>query len=334
MANEPTNPAPRRRGFNLLEMFSHTSDGNWREEDFAWIAEWGFDFVRLPMCYRLWADPADVLVLHEAALEKVDRGVELGRRNGLHVSLNFHRAPGYCINRGKLEEPFSLWKDREAQDAFCFHWQAFARRYHGIPGDELSFDLVNEPPGVREEVMTRADHERVIRAAVDVIRQIDAERPIVIDGLFAGNEPCPELSDLNVTQSCRAYLPMTVSHYKAHWVPSEDWPEPRWPGVDHLGEPCDRSTLEQHYGRWAALFTDGVGVHCGEGGCFNRTPRDVFLRWFRDVLEILTERGIGYALWNFRGSFGVLDSGRQDVDYEDFRGHALDRELLNLLQEF
>jgi endoglucanase len=33
-----------------------------------------------------------------------------------------------------------------------------------------------------------------------------------------------------------------------------------------------------------------------------------------------------------RGSFGVLDSGRTDVQYEDFRGHKLDREMLKVLQ--
>ena len=42
--------------------------------------------------------------------------VELGQRYGLHVSLNFHRAPGYCINNPQ-REPFVLWSDRRAEDA-------------------------------------------------------------------------------------------------------------------------------------------------------------------------------------------------------------------------
>jgi hypothetical protein len=54
----------------------------------------------------------------------------------------------------------------------------------------------------------------------------------------------------------------------------------------------------------------------------------------RDVLEILTGHGIGLAVWNLRGSFGILDSGRNDVEYEDFHGHKLDRKLLELLWEF
>jgi hypothetical protein len=52
------------------------------------------------------------------------------------------------------------------------------------------------------------------------------------------------------------------------------------------------------------------------------------------VLDILTGHNIGYALWNFRGAFGILDSGREDVSYEDWYGHTLDRELLKLLQAY
>jgi len=78
----------------------------------------------------------------------------------------------------------------------------------------------------------------------------------------------------------------------------------------------------------------GVGVHCGEGGAYNKTPQKVVLAWLQDVLEILTGHGIGLSIWNFRGSFGILDSGRKDVVYEDFHGYKLDRKLLELLQEF
>jgi len=31
---------------------------------------------------------------------------------------------------------------------------------------------------------------------------------------------------------------------------------------------------------------------------------------------------------------GVLDSNRADVKYEDFRGHKLDRQMLDLLKQF
>jgi endoglucanase len=327
------NKLPRWRGFNLLDFYSMNSTGDVREDDFRWMSDWGFDFVRLPSNYVLWTDPNDVYALKEEMLEKIDRAVDLGRQYNIHVSLNFHRAPGYCVNPGR-EEPFNLWKDQEALDAFCFHWQLFAKRYSGIPSGRLSFDLVNEPPAATDDGMTRADHERVIRAAVNAIRRIDPDRLIMADGLWWGNAPSPELADLGIGQSCRAYAPMGVSHYKATWVGGENYPMPTWPGISNDGQLWDRARLEQHYAPWCELASQGVGVHCGEGGAFKFTPHDVFLRWFREVLEVLTGNGIGYSLWNLRGTFGIVDSERSDVDYEDWQGHKLDRKLLELLQEF
>jgi len=318
---------PRWRGFNLLDMFTMRSRGDWLEDDFRWIRDFGFDFIRLPTCYRLWIENGDDYKINEAMLEKLDRAVELGSKYRLHVNINFHRGPGYSVNR-EFTEPFSLWKDQKALDAFCFQWQMLAKRYKGISKDKLSFNLINEPPNESER-MSRADHERVVRAAVSAIRKESSDRIIIADGLNWANDPLPELADLGIAQSCRAYQPMFISHYKASWVGGEKYPEPTWPGQD-----WDRKRLEQHYQRWADLAKKGVGVHCGEGGTFNKTPHKVVLAWLRDVLEILTGYGIGLALWNFRGAFGIIDSDRADVEYEDFQGRKLDRKLLELLQEF
>jgi aryl-phospho-beta-D-glucosidase BglC (GH1 family) len=47
---------PRWCGFNLLEMFTTRSDGNFQEDDFRWMSEWGFNFARIPACYTLWEE--------------------------------------------------------------------------------------------------------------------------------------------------------------------------------------------------------------------------------------------------------------------------------------
>lgn len=323
---------PRWRGFNLLDFFHLRSDCTPKEEDFRWIAEWGFDFVRLPMCYLLWTDPEDPFRVREEVLARIDQAVELGRKYRIHVNLNLHRAPGYSVNPER-REPFNLWRDPGALTAFCFQWQTFARRYRGISSAELSFNLVNEPAAPDPATMTRQDHARVVRAAVTAIREIDPARQIIADGVSWGNDPCPELAKSGVGQSCRAYLPMGVSHYRAPWVGGEKFPEPQWPGGDSYGTAWDRARLEQHYAAWADLAAAGVGVHCGEGGAFKFTPHDIVLRWFRDVLEVLQSHNIGWALWNFRGTFGILDSERADVAYEDWHGHKLDRAFLELLRQ-
>jgi len=53
-----------------------------------------------------------------------------------------------------------------------------------------------------------------------------------------------------------------------------------------------------------------------------------------DMLDILYSHRIGYALWEFSGDFGIMNSGRSDVDYVDFHGNKLDKKLLSLLQKY
>ncbi len=330
---------PRWRGFNLLGMFTSQNEGFFVEKDLDLIQELGFDFVRLPMSYRHWThkgdieDPDLVYDIQEESLDAIDRCIEAGIERGIHINLNFHRAPGYCINPGE-KEPFDLWTDDAARDAFAWHWQMFARRYQGIDSQKLSFDLVNEPPGL--DRVSREKHYEVVAAAVAAIREISPDRLIIADGLGAGNIACPELADLNIAQSCRAYVPMTLTHHRASWWRGhENWPdEPVWPDIENYDGVWDRDRLRQHYLEWARMSQElGIGVHCGEGGVYRYTPHHVVLAWFEDVMDILQELNIGYALWNFRGDFGILDSNRTDVDYEDWRGHKLDRRLLDILQQ-
>jgi aryl-phospho-beta-D-glucosidase BglC (GH1 family) len=340
---------PRWRGFNLLNFYQALAPGEWSslaiDEDFCrWISDWGFDFLRIPMDYWFWVDsdcretrtlnPGDVNKIRESVLEKVDRMIDTAGKYGLHVSLNFHRAPGYCINDPE-REPFVLWRDKAAQDAFYFHWGVFAKRYKGVSPRKLSFNLLNEAPSAREGYMSREDYITIMSNAAAVIRSHSPKRPIIVDGLSVGNDVIPELIPLNIIQSVHGYIPALISHYRASWVDKGAFPTPTWPTApDANGKPWDRSRLEEHYTQWGELAARGVGVHCGECGCWNRTPYPVFLAWFGDVMDILKGYGIGYSLWQFQGGFGVLDSGRDDVQYEDWYGHKLDRSLLTLLQKY
>lgn len=470
---------PLWRGFNLLEKFTQRKEGNppFREDDFRMIADLGFNFVRLPMSYLCWTDPNDWTRLsREEELAHIDRAVEFGRRHKVHVNLNFHRAPGYCVNPPK--EPRDLWTDEAALEVCSQHWSAFARRYKGAPNAEVSFDLLNEPPDIKEEV-----YAKVVRRLVAAIRSEDPARLIVADGLKWGNAPVMSIADLKVAQSTRGYAPMEISHYGASWVNSGKFPPPVWPrmicvggtlaspakGKDshaiviqgsfqtatqlrmHVTTVSGESTLvveadgqnvfsktfkpgpgegewktaefkkewniyQNVYDRdyvvtvpagskevkllvkkgdwvqlseigfkpdgrdgedlvfmggswneapqpfrylpgarnpfeglrgqdanwlwktqiepWKKLEARGVGVHVGEWGAFNKTPHDVALRWMEDCLSNWKKAGWGWSLWNFRGAFGPLDSGRADVRYEEVGGHKLDRKMMDLLQKY
>ena len=347
------NPLPRWKGFNLLDFFSpdpRQSRRQTTEDNLRWMQDWGFDFVRIPMAYPYYIDidrskditPEDVYKIKEENVERIDRVVDMAHKHNMHVSLNLHRAPGYCVNAG-FNEPYNLWKDTEALDAFCFHWNMWARRYKNTSPKKISFDLLNEP-SLREDMNDQHSkrsavpgelYRKLALAASDAIRKENPKHLIIADGNNVGNNVIPEITDLEIGQSCRGYNPGIISHYKAPWANKdpESLPEPKWPG--QVGDRyLSRAMLETYHQPWIDLTKAGVGVHCGECGCWNKTPHDVFIAWFADVLDILKENKIGFALWEFIGSFGILDSGRTDIAYEDWHGHKLDRKLLNLLQKY
>ena len=462
---------PRWRGFNLLEKFVWRGQREkFREDDFRMIAGWGFNFVRLPMDYRGWIVDGDWNRIDDEALRDIDEAVTFGKKYGIHVCLNFHRAPGYCVN--PPAEPQSLWTNDAALAVCAKHWAHFAKRYKGVPSRQLSFNLMNEP----NDKVTCEKYHDVVKTITDAIRAEDPDRLVIVDAPGWGRTPCPQLAELRVAQATRGYAPMAVSHYQANWIHgSENMPPPAWPTQDVYGElygawkkdlqaplaitgalsrakvrltvaevssqadfellangkpvwqrsfspnkgdadavkiddrkgwkmgtynrdyavelpdGTDRIELRVAGGDWMRLSSIGiapaggaevvlglrsqwgkrnatigfdgrafqapvsedastlwrngiepwltlqkdhqVGVMVGEWGAFNRTPHDVTLRWMEDCLKNWERAGWGWAVWNFRGPFGPLDSGRKDVAYEEFEGHQLDRRMLELLRQ-
>jgi aryl-phospho-beta-D-glucosidase BglC (GH1 family) len=464
----------RWRGFNLLEKFTLRQNAPYLEDDFRWIAELGFNYVRLPVDYRCYVQTNDWLQFREEILKHFDQAIAFGDKYHIHVSINLHRAPGFCIN--PPAEPTNLWTEEAPLEAFVAHWVMFARRYKDIPSSRLSFNLLNEPAR-----HTREQYIKVFTRAIEAIQAVDPKRLIIVDGMNVGAQPAKEfLRYSNVVQATRGYHPGTISHYRASWVQgSEQWPEPTWPPVPVngmlygpakpefksplalLGEfpagtrlelsvqqisvkgrltaradgkmvgelLCDPQTqagewkvspesrqytyhepvkplrwtltltqpareitvenvdgdwvrlrelalvmpgaktntvrpdatwgrkqsplrvgeggrllppagsrtdqtLRDYLRPWVEIQAEGQAVFVGEWGCFNRTPHPVALAWMKDWLELWKQHRMGWALWNFRGSFGILDSGRNDVQYEDFHGHKLDRKMLELLQQY
>jgi endoglucanase len=58
------------------------------------------------------------------------------------------------------------------------------------------------------------------------------------------------------------------------------------------------------------------------------------LEIWKDNLEIWKDNKWGWAMWCFRGSFGVAGSGRKDIKYENYKGLMLDRKMVELLKSF
>lgn len=367
LAAAPAVKHPRWYGFNLLEYFStdtdwmkyfpYKNDGLFLEDDFRWMRDWGFNFARLPMDYRFWTAP-DLFAISESKVEPIDRAIRLGEKYGIHVNIGLHRAPGYCILDGMdqeitgihvIPEKTSLFEDQRTLDAFVHQWTFFARRYRGIPSELLSFNLLNEPlvhqginePQVRrnaeQPLRERAEYSRVAKLALAGIREHDPNRRVVTDGFPGGFAPIPELYDAGLIQSGHQYSPALLTHYNCEWVrrsrvPASPPPAPSWPVKNSNGSVTyDRQTIAKIFQPWAEA-AGRVPIHFGEMGCHRYTPPEVVNAWFEDSLSVFDSLGAGWALWNFRGPFGVLDTARDGTNFEDWHGHKLDRKLLTVLQ--
>jgi len=330
-------PKERWCGFNLLGMFCQTKMdqgdkrifGYFPEDRFQWMQAWGFNFARLPLDYRFFVEKDDWMTPVESQLKKLDDAVRLGKRYGIHVEINFHRAPGYCCNEPK--EPQSLFLHREPLVAFTNLWSVLAKRYRGIPNEELSFDLVNEPAPLAYYGATPSNYAVVARAALAAIRAVDPDRFVMSDGWRWGNEPVMALHPFDPAsgESIHCYEPHFMTHHTID-NPNVKGPCPAWPPK---GWTNGVEWLEKNYVRaWRPAIADGTPLFVGEFGCYQSVPHATYLAWLEDVLTVCDRHGWGWALWNLDGRFGIMDTERPGGQYEDFRGHRLERAALEVLR--
>lgn len=297
------------------------------------LVDEGFSFVRIPLSYWFWVEDFKYDSPRQDRLDMIDSYVQACTERGLHLSLNIHRAPGYCINGAELEK-HNLWKDIEAQDAFTAMWRNFARRFQSYSPEALSFDLLNEPPNIDQYGMTRDIHKNLMLRVIAAIRKVSPLRPITLDGLGGGNIAMPELKESGCIHSTRGYQPMPVTHYQADWCnETRGLPLQDYPGTEYAGVRWNKARIREHFEPWVQLSRQGVPVHVGEMGCYDRIPNDTALRWFSDLFEVLRELGWGFGLWEFKGPFGVCGHHRPGTKWEKRGPYKVDSHLWGMIKE-
>jgi aryl-phospho-beta-D-glucosidase BglC (GH1 family) len=176
-----------QKGFNLFGKFDVSwSNSGFSQKEFAVVHDLGFNFVRLPLDYRTYTLAGNWDSFTETKLLNIDQAVQWGEQYNVHVCINLHRAPGYCVNTADnlpSNQKLNLWTDSVAQKAFVNHWKMFAERYKNISAERLSFNLVNEPTNVSETA-----YVLVMKKAIDAIHKITPNRLIFVDGLGYGRE--------------------------------------------------------------------------------------------------------------------------------------------------
>lgn len=182
-------------------------DGHFVEWEFKALHDWGFNFARLPLDYRILVKGDSWTNLDENKMKFLDEAIDWGRQYGIHVQIALHRIPGYCIL--DQTEAFPLGTSPVAQEAACRMWAAFAKRWKGIPNENLSFNLFNEP----KRHTAGANYLPLAMKLIKAIRDEDPERFIMADGNSTASVPVPELYGLkSVGQAFRGYVPHALTH--------------------------------------------------------------------------------------------------------------------------
>ena len=290
-------------------------DGFITEPDFARIADWGFDHVRIPIDYDVIQNPDSSM--KEEGLRRIDRALELCDKYGLHTVLDLHKTQGFSFDFGEKEEGFFV--SEGYQEKFYAVWECFAERW-GDRADRVMFELLNE--------VTQKDYlpawKRISRECVRRIRQ-RAPEVCVLLGSYHWNsaKTLPELDapyDEHVIYNFHFYEPHEFTHQGAYWMGPE-FDKARRLRYEECGaseawfEDFLRPALEK-------AEREGCELYCGEYGVIDIVPPEEALKWFRDLHTVFERHGIARSLWSYK----EMDFGLQDQRMDGVR-----EELLGLL---
>ena len=114
-----------RKGVNLGGWMSQCDysierlDNFITEADFAQIAAWGFDHVRIPVDYNVIQN--DDGSMKDDGLQRIDRALEMCKRNGLKAVRDLHKTQGFSFDAGEHEDGF--FENKAFQEKFFMIWE-------------------------------------------------------------------------------------------------------------------------------------------------------------------------------------------------------------------
>jgi endoglucanase len=339
-----------RHGINASEWFAQVYDKrgyskehfqSWTTaEDIALMKSMGFDHVRLsvdpqPMMpdHRPDEIPAEYLGYLDAAVKMI-----LDQR--LAVVIDLHPSSDFKAR---------LAKDDSSVQEFADFWRALARHYSSWDAEAVFFEILNEP-----EFSDRYRWYGVQAKLAVAIREGAARHTMIAAGARWSDDDelvfLEPLRDANVIYNFHFYTPHIFTHqgatwgaYSWHWVKGLHYPSsPETAAKVAAGVPDAGDRLAViRYGQdhWNAARIDaevaqvadwarqrGVPVVCNEFGVYREfaDPQDR-AAWIHDVRTTLERHGMGWTMWDYSGSFGVVTKkdGRSVPDETTLRALGL-----------
>lgn len=318
-----------RRGINTSMWFAQ-SPGNYSVErlrsfttldDIALIHKLGFDHIRLSV-------DADPLTLWQRGrpegqsfMAQLDAVVAKATADNLAVVVDVHPESRYKQ---------TLLQGTEGVDQFVSLWKSLAAHFQSTDPKLVFFEIMNEPE--QPDTYRWAGIESTVAKA---IRQAAPQHTIIAAGAhWSGLRDLLELSPLpltNVIYTFHDYDPFAFTHQGATWtmeevrplrgVPYPSSPEAVAPILAQEPTMAAQWFVEQYgLGRWDGVRLDHeiafaerwgklhhVPVYCGEFGVHRpyAKPEDRAM-WTHDMRVALEKHGIGWAMWDYQASFGLV----------------------------
>jgi endoglucanase len=326
-------PAARRaqllhRGVNASMWFAQAGDYSparlrnfTTADDIALMHAMGFDHVRLSIDGDELMRGAPANGLNATFVGELDAAVNTMLKDGLRVIVDVH--PSDAFKR-------QLRTEDAAVTRFCALWSALAAHYAQTDPDRVFFEVLNEP-----EFENAQQWNAVQTQAISAIRQAAPRHTVIATAEhYSGLTDLLTLepvADPNVIYTFHDYEPFAFTHQGATWtmeqvrplrgVPYPSSPEDIAPNISQ-----EQQLIDQHWinsygldrwdaarirseisfaGKWGALHH--VPVYCGEFGVYQAFA-DPAMRagWLRDTRSALEEQGIGWAVWDYQGTFAVV----------------------------
>jgi endoglucanase len=290
-------------------------------QDIALMQSMGFDHVRLSV------DPRPMMANHRPDeipadyLSYLDATVKMILDRGLAVVIDLHPDSEFKARLGK---------DDSFVQEFADFWRTLARHYSSWDAERVFFEVLNEP-----EMSDRYRWYGVQAKLAAAIREGAPRHTLIAAGArWSDNDDLvfvEPMRDPNVIYNFHFYEPHIFTHQGAtwgsyfwHWVKGLRYPsspESAAKTAASVPDAVDRLAVIR-YGQdhWDAGRIDaeiaqvaewagqrGVPVLCNEFGVFRDyvDPRDREA-WIHDVRTALERHGMGWAMWDYSGSFGVV----------------------------
>ena len=323
----PAAAARFTKGINLGNRLDAPNEGDWggviQAEDFPFIAQRGFDHVRIPIRFSGHALAESPYTIDAAFFSRVDLVLDQAAAANLAVVVDMHHYDDLATN-------VAAHRDR-----FAALWTQIAARYQSRP-DTVAFELLNEPNGQLDTIWND-----VMLPAIQAIRATNPRRLLIVDSVFWADPTKLSLltlpDDANIMAAIHLYEPKLFAFQGQDWIGAAFlttgviFPGPPTTPIEPVQAAKDAAWANQWFIDYntkpaatnpsgpatvaaqialIAAYRQGQGrtVYNGEWGPQDGGALDSRVRLVTEVRQQCESAGIGWAIWEDPVNMNLFDS--------------------------